>query len=241
MGLFDFFTGGREGQLKRHAKRIKNLNAQAEDRQVSAHWLAEEGSDDAVRALLGRFEVNYEQRMKDTQEKDLVYDLLRSMGSDRVAVPVREWVRKNQSFARPLQLLQELEGREAAVDVLLDMLGREVDPFKPEKKRQILIKLAEHRDDRIVDRVPACLEDFDEGIRYAAAEALLAQDAADEVIRGELAKALGNRQEESNRLRVRIAEAFHKRGWQLGVHAEAVAERPPVGWRVLEDGRPAPG
>ena len=119
MGLFDFFTGGREGQLKRHAKRIKNLNAQAEDRQVSAHWLAEEGSDDAVRALLGRFEVNYEQRMKDTQEKDLVYDLLRSMGSDRVAVPVREWVRKNQSFARPLQLLQELEGREAAVDVLL--------------------------------------------------------------------------------------------------------------------------
>ena len=30
-------------------------------------------------------------------------------------------------------------------------------------------------------------------------------------------------------LRVRIAEAFHQRGWELGEYAEAVAERPPVG------------
>jgi hypothetical protein len=241
MGLFDFFTGGKEGQLKRHARRLKNLNAQAEDRQVSAHWLAEEGSEEAVLGLLGRYEINYEQRMKDSQEKDLVFDLLRGMGAGRVGPGVRQWVRKNQAFARPLQLVEELEGTEAAVDVLLDMLGREVDPFKPEKKRQILIKLAEYRDPRIIERVPACLHDFDEGIRYAAAEALLAQEAADETVRGELAKALANRQEESNRLRVRIAEAFHQRSWSLGEHAEAVAERPPVGWTLTEGGRPVPG
>ena len=52
MGLFDFFTGGKEGQLKRHARRLKNLNAQAEDRQVSAHWLAEEGSEEEKAYLL---------------------------------------------------------------------------------------------------------------------------------------------------------------------------------------------
>ncbi len=241
MGLFDFFTGGKEGQLKRHARRLKNLNAQAEDRQVSAHWLAEEGSEEAVLGLLGRFEVNYEQRMKDGQEKDLVFELLRSMGAARVGAPVRQWVRKNQAFARPLQLIEELEGTDAAVDVLLDMLGREVDPFKPEKKRQILIKLADYRDARIIERVPACLHDFDEGIRYAAAEALLAQEGADGTVRAELGKALANRQEESNRLRVRIAEAFHQRSWDLGEHTEAVAERPPVGWTVTDEGRPIPG
>ena len=241
MGLFDFFTGGKEGQLKRHARRLKNLNAQAEDRQVSAHWLAEEGSEEAVLGLLGRYEINYEQRMKDSQEKDLVFELLRGMGAGRVGPGVRQWVRKNQAFARPLQLVEELEGSEAAVDVLLDMLGREVDPFKPEKKRQILIKLAEYRDPRIIERVPACLHDFDEGIRYAAAEALLAQEAAGETVREELAKALANRQEESNRLRVRIAEAFHQRSWALGEHAEAVAERPPVGWVLTDGGRPVPG
>lgn len=240
MGIFDFLTGGKDGQLKRHAKRVKNLNAQAEDRQVSAHWLAEEGSEDAVLALLGRFEVNYEQRMKDAQEKDLVYSLLKGMGPSRVADPIQIWVRKNAAFARPLQLVEELQGPGSAVDLLLEMLGREVDPFKPEKKRQILIKLADYRDARVTERVPACLHDFDEGIRYAAAEALLAQDNEPELIREELAKALANRQEESNRLRVRIAEAFHKRGWVLGAHAEAVAERPPVGWSVTEAGKPVP-
>jgi len=230
MGWFDWLTGGEEGQVKRHVKRLRNLNAQAEDRIGSAHWLAEYSSEEAVLGLLGRFTINYEHRMKDTEEKNLVTDLLRGMGRERTSAPIRLWCRKHDAFARPLSLVHELEGPDAAVDLLLDMLGREVDPFKTEKKRQILIKLSDYVDQRICERVPACLEDFDEGIRYAAAEALIAQD--DAIVRTELAKALGKRDEESNRLRVRIAEAFHKRGWDLGEHREAVEERPPVGWRM---------
>ena len=234
MGWFDWLTGGEEGQIKRHVKRLRNLNAQAEDRIGSAHWLAEHGSEEAVLGLLGRFTINYEHRMKDTEEKNLVTDLLRGLGRDSIGPPIRKWCRKHEAFARPLSLVHELEGPDAAVDLLLDMLGREVDPFKTEKKRQILIKLSDYADQRICERVPACLEDFDEGIRYAAAEALISQD--DPKVREELAKALGRRDEESNRLRVRIAEAhaeaFHKRGWDLGVHFEAIAERPPVGWRI---------
>ncbi len=238
MGFLDFFKGNsEERQLKRHSKRVKNLNVQAEDRQLSAQWLADNGTDEAIVALLGRFSINYEHRMKDTQEKEMVYDLLLGLG-DRVGGPIRGWVRANQSFALPLQAIDVLEGGTAAVDVLLDMLGREVDPFKPEKKRQILIKLAEYRDERIVERVPACLEDFDEGIRYAAAETLLAQD--DDSIREDLARALARRDEESNRLRVRISDAFNKRGWGLGEHAEAVRERPPVGW-IVDGDRLKPG
>lgn len=237
MGWLDWFTGGEDAQVDRHVKRIKNLNAQGEDRIASAHWLAANGSERAVYGLLGRFSVTYEHHMKDSQEKDLVAELLRGLGPEQVGTPVRAWVRKNAQFARPLMLLEELQGSGAAVDLLLEMLGREVDPFKPEKKRQILIKLADYTDPRILERVPACLEDFDEGIRYAAAEALIAQGS--EQVRGELAKALANRQEESNRFRVRIAQAFAERGWALEEHAAAIAERPPVGWRV-EGGRMAP-
>jgi hypothetical protein len=230
MGWLDWLTGGEDGQLKRHVKRIRNLNAQAEDRISSAHWLAELGSEEAVVGMLGRFSINYEHRMKDTEEKNLVTELLRGLGRERIGSPIRAWCRKNEAFARPLSLVHDLEGKEAAVDILLDMLGREVDPFKTEKKRQILIKLSDYIDGRICERVPACLEDFDEGIRYAAAEALISQDDAN--IRVDLARALARRDEESNRLRVRIAEAFHKRGWELGEFAEAVGERPPVGWAV---------
>jgi hypothetical protein len=230
VGFFDFLTGGGGGPLKKHCKRMKNLNAQAEERMISAEWLADEGSEEAILGLLGRFTVTYEHRMKDSNEKDAIYGLLRDMGP-KVCDPIRAWVRKHDQFAVPLRIVDEFDGKVAAVDVLLDMLGREVDPFKPEKKRQILIRLAEYQDDRIVARVPAVLHDFDEGVRYAAAEALLCQET--DAVREELAAALASREEESNRLRVRLSEAFHKRGWTLTAdQAEAVAERPPHGWEM---------
>ena len=232
MGLFDFFSPSEEAQLKKHVKRMKNLNAQPEERQMSAHWLSENGSDAAIIGLLARFGLNYEQRMKDSEEKEFVYKLLLDVG-DNSCEPARLWAMKNQAFAYPLMLIEKLDGEGAAIDLLLDMLGREVDPFKPEKKRQILIKLSDYRDDRITQRVPACLKDFDEGIRYAAAEALLAQDSDEP--RESLAEALANREEESNRLRVRIAEAFHQRNWQLGEAKVAIGERPPVGWTVRDE------
>ncbi len=232
MGIFDFFLGGEAGQLKRHVKRLCNLNAQKEDRNASAYWLAENGSPEAILGLLNRFDMTYEHRMKDTEEKQQVYNLLLGLGPG-VCEVVRKWVRTHKSFAHPLRLIDHFEGEDAAVEVLLDMLGREVDPFKLEKKRQILIRLAEYRDPRIIERVPACLEDFDGEIRFAAAETLIAQES--DAVRDDLARALANRQEESNRLRVRIATAFHQRGWSLGEHTEAIADNPPIGWRVTGD------
>ncbi|MEL6346201.1 MAG: HEAT repeat domain-containing protein [Myxococcota bacterium] len=232
MGFFDFLTGGEAGQIKRHAKRLCNLNAQKEDRQASAIWLAENGSEEAIIGLLNRFDMTYEHRMKDTEEKQQVFDLLLGIGP-RVTQPIRQWVRRHQNFAFPLRLIDHFEGKDATVEVLLDMLGREVDPFKPEKKRQILIRLAEYKDQRIVDRVPACLEDFDGDIRYAAAEALIAQDT--DTVRDDLARALANRNEESNRLRDRIATAFHQRSWPLGAFAGDLNDNPPYGWAVSGD------
>ena len=113
------------------------------------------------------------------------------------------------------------------------MLEKEKDPFKPEKKRQILLRLADFNDPRARDALVRELQDFDEGIRYAAAEALIGID--DPSVREPLAQALAKNNEESNRLRVRIAEAFHQRSWPLGEHAAPVAQRPPTGFVVQGD------
>ena len=231
MGFFDFLTGGTAGQLKRHTKRLCNLDAQREDRNASAHWLAEEGSKEAIIGLLGRFGLNYEHRMKDAEEKTFIFNLLVDVGPS-VTDPVRAWVRKSQSFAHPLKLIQHFEGEEAVVEVLLDLLGREVDPFKVEKKRQILVQLAKHKDARIVERVPACLEDFDEGVRYAAATALISQES--ETVKPDLLAVLARATEDSNRLKDQIAIAFHSRNWSLGDSAETIAGIPPVGWMVKD-------
>ena len=232
MGFLDFLFGGEDKQITRHTKRARDINTQPEERELSLHWLADNGSEEAVYGLLGRFTFAYEQRMKDTAEKELAHKLLARLGKEKVGGPIRAWVKKNEQFAIPLQVIDELEGPEAAVDVLLEMLGREVDPFKPEKKRQILIRLSDYIDPRILQRVPPLLEDFDEGVRYAAVEALLAQES--DTIVADLARALGKRDEESNRLRVRLAEVFAENNWPLGDHIFPIAERPPVGWKVAD-------
>ena len=86
MGIFDFLFGGnKETQLKRHAKKVSNLNAQADEREASAQWLAEEGSPQAIGALLKRFSINYEQRMKDIKEKEYIYKLLERKGRHKAA------------------------------------------------------------------------------------------------------------------------------------------------------------
>jgi HEAT repeat protein len=229
MGLFNFFSGGPDGQLKRHSKRAMNLNAQAEDREASLHWLAQDGSEQAILGLLGRYSVTYEHQMKDLNEKELVFELLETLG-DQVCAPIKIWARSAPKFARPLQLVDKFEGEAATVTLLIEMLALENDPFKPEKKRQILIKLAEYTDERIVPAIEPCLRDFDEGIRYATVEAVLSQP--DESVLGHLASSISDEKEESNRLRVRIAEAFHQRNWSLGECAAAVEERPPHGWVV---------
>ena len=237
MGFMDMFTGGKDGQVKRHSKRLSNLNAQVEDRESSAYWLAENGSEQAILGLLGRFSVTYEHQMKDMNEKDLVYGLLKDIGADVVG-PIKTWARTAPQFARPLKLVDHFDGGEAVVALLLQLLESENDPFKPEKKRQVLIRLAEYVDPRIRDGIQDALRDFDEGIRYAAVEALLAQDH--EAVQADLAGCIADDKEDSNRLRVRIAEAFHQRSWGLGEHTDVVSGNPPHGWRV-EGQRLIPG
>lgn len=232
MGLLDWLTGGDEAQVRRHAKRIANINAQNEEREMSAHWLAENGSDAAILGLLGRFGLTIESQMKDAKEKQLAYDLLLDLGP-KVVAPTKDWLARSNNIAMPLRLIAHFEGNASVVGLLLELLSRENDPFKTEKKRQLLIKLTEFKDPRIIPAVIPLLKDFDEGIRYAAAEVLIAQDD----ISGApaLAEALANPEEESNRVRVRIAEGLSQRRWSLGQHADAVAARPPFGWKVAGD------
>lgn len=233
MGLLDFLTGGSpEKQLAKHAARIRKKDATAEDRQASAYWLAEQASTPAIEALLGRFEMTYEHHMKDVAEKDMVSDLVLELGPTATEALQRFLVRC-KNFARPLDLLKQLAGREAALEILLDLIETEAEKseLKPEKKRELLIVLADFQDPNSTDVAVRLLQDFDEGVRYAAAEVLIALED-NEDIRQALLGALSNPEEESNRLRVRIAEIVGGRSWNLGSHLPALSSNAPVGWEV---------
>ena len=236
MGFFDaLFGGSPEKQLQKHRKRMKHKDSQQEDRIASIHWLAENGSPEAIYALLGRFEMTYEHHMKDNQEKVLVEELVLNLG-DAALPALLKFIPKTKQFARPLALYERLAGREKCLDLLLEMLEMEKErsELKADKKRHVLIKLAEFKDPRIEPAVLDQLSEFDEGVRYAAAEVLAAQEANDS-IRDALLDRLDHDEEDSNRLRVRIAEIAHSRGWSLAHRAESIAANPPANWSVVGD------
>ncbi len=230
MGFLDALFGP-EKQILQKSRKLANIFAQPEDREAAARWLADEGSDQAILGLLGRFDVSIENSMKDAAEKELVTELLRGMGG-AVLGPARRYVRRCKNMAWPLRVIEDAGGREDALASVLEMLDEEAarEDFKPDRKRNLLVKVADYRDPRIVPSAVRFLGDFDEGVRYAAAEAVLAQGTTDG--REGLLAVLANPAEESNRLRARIADAFATRGWTLGDRARDVAARPPAGWQV---------
>ena len=228
MGFFDFLFGGnKETQLKRHAKKVTNLNAQADEREASAEWLADEGSPQAVAALLKRFNLNYEQRMKDTQEKERVYQLIERMGID-VIEPAKEWMRRNPNFAYPIKLITKYEGEESKVNFLIELLQLEDDDITPQKKLQLLSHLQNHQHDSICSSVIPYLKDFNEDVRFATIEAIAVQK--DPLAREPLLDQMA--QEASNRLRHRIATIFAEESWSVSPHETLIQEKIPVGFTL---------
>ena len=231
------FKNDPESQLKRHAKKVVNLNAQSEDRQFSAEWLAENGSPEAIAALLRRFAVHYEHQTKDKNEKELIYRLLQRVGPDIVPT-TKKWMLHNVEFAMPLMLIEHFEGEDSVIQILLDMLARENNPeqtdlFKFQKRQQLLIHLSNFNNDAIIEAVAPCLKDFNEDVRFAAIEALGKQNnpAAQPL----LLDALRNPSEESNRLRFRIAQFFQEHDWDLSDKASEVEAILPNGWAIVDN------
>lgn len=229
MGLFDFFLSD-EKKIQKHAKRMQNRDAQPEDRELSAQWLSDNGSPQALVGLLSRFDMKLDHQMKDQTEKDFTYALLLSHGESAVE-PAKAWLRRAKSFALPLRLLGDLAGRDAAVDMVFELLAAETDPFKPNKKKDLLLWLADVRDPRCLERVGQYLEDFDEGVRYAAVEVLVAQEAPE--VERMLLDALVSEKEDSNRVRCRIAEVVASRRYSLPeAHQTYLVEQAPPGYTV---------
>lgn len=240
MGFLDMFLGGgAAGQLKRHARRVSNRDAQAEDREASARWLAENGSEEALVALCGRFNLQLEHSMKDQKERDLVLDLLAEKGAAG-AQAVRAFARTSPNFIHALKLVERLEGPQAATEFLLELLAAErvEEEFKPEKKRRLLLSLAERKDPRIAEAAARFLADFDEGVRHAALEAIAVQEG--DAGRDALFRALVNPREESTRIRGRLGEVWFVKRWTLPAADAWLQANPPPGYRVDGD-RLVPG
>jgi hypothetical protein len=216
LGLFDIFTGKKDGVQKQPADKwsgaASDKRAQPYDRQEAIHALAAMGTKESVAALLKRFTFVVDPSITDQEEKDLAFQGILQAGVDAIE-PVRKFAEKAESLAWPMRILKRVLPEDAIAGELITWLSRwDVDYSKfVDPKIQILAALEDYRGENVLHAVLPFLDDANETARFHAASAVLAQNAPESV--GALLDAFVG--EESVRIRSKIAEGFTGQNWSV--------------------------
>jgi HEAT repeat protein len=241
MGFFDRFKsagtdkpGAKANPAAKWADRVEK-RAQNYDRQEAIQALADMGSSEAVEVLLKRFTFHMDPSITDQEEKEAAFRGILRAGKEAIE-PVRAFAARAESLAWPMKIVRELVGEEEYVGELLRWLSRwdtEYSKFV-DAKVQILTTLEEYKSPRIRESVERFLEDVNEPARFHAAAAVLAQD--DPASLEPLVSLL--LEEESVRVRAKVAEGLAARGWEIPeANRNAVRSALPAGLSIDARGR----
>jgi hypothetical protein len=238
MGVFDLFskTGRRERALEKNVSRAINKWAQSPDRMKALQSLREDGTPEAIYGMLRRFGMMYDKSIEDEQEKDWVFDVLVEKGPT-IIPSLEKYLLSADSISWPLRLLDRVAPKEQELTVLQVVLARHEPGYErdPTKKIQLLNHLAGLKDSRVPPLVAPYLGDMDEGVRYAAAEALV-RHKDEEAAREPLLEVFVSAGEESLRIRILIAEGFAELGWLVKGHRGEVEKRLPEQFQLDREG-----
>jgi len=244
MGLFDLFRGGKgdkQDEKSKSSPAAKWANAAADkraqnyDRQEAIQALADMGTADAAAALLKRFTFTMDPSITDQEEKDAAFNGVLKAGKDAIE-PVRAFAAKAESLAWPMKVLKAITERDEYVEELLLWLSKWDTEYAKfiDPKVQILTELEDYTHEKIRAAVEPFLEDVNETARFHAVASTLAQN--DEAAITPLLKVLMD--EESVRVRNKIAEGFVNRGWIVPEdQRDAVRKSLPSGFTIGADGR----
>ena len=240
MGLKEFLKNYKEkrriASIGKNTSRISDKHQLSENRYAAAETLFKDGSDDAIRGLLRRFDCTYDNSIKDKAEKEYVQKLILSFNGRAIPL-IKEYIRERENIAWPLRILERLIPKNEVLNFLLSVLSDEDATFKEnilEKRLDVLNYLAEFKDPEIVKRVVGFLFDDEEEVRFRAIEVLGEQ--ADESARDELIKMLLS-QQESPRIKMRILEVIMQVGWSVSGFRKKVEDILPDGYYLTREGK----
>jgi HEAT repeat protein len=229
MTIFDLLSkeGRKRSTMERSLKRAADKNAQWEAREAALHKLREIGTEEALYGLARRFSITYDKTIQDEKEKEWVADVLTDAG-DRAIGPLRRWLLESASVSYGLRVLGRIAQPEQIWPILDEMFAKEEPGYTrdPDKKIQLLTWISEWREARpadVVKRAIPYLTDFDETVRFTAVETIAHQKHQSAL--DPLVAALTNPEEESRRIKMRIADLLADAGWVLPpARKEAVAK-----------------
>ncbi len=233
MGFMDMFLSD-DKKIRNRQRTLTNRDSQSEDREIAARWLADKGTGKALLSMLSRFDMQLDHQLNDRDEREVIYALAMSKG-EAIIKPLRAHLKKCKKFALPIRLFKNLQGETKTVELVFELLQVELDKddFKAGKKTDMLVWLTDYRHEDMIAAATPFLKDFDEGVRCAAAQVIISQQ--DDAGRDALAAAFANPEEDSNRLRVRLAEVFSSRRWRVE-DVEGVTGNLPPAFKIV-DGR----
>jgi hypothetical protein len=240
MGLLDLFS--KQGRTERaragNIRRAVDKYQQSGDRFKSLQALRDDGTEEALYGLLRRFGMMYDKTIEDEQEKDWVFEVLVEKGVT-ILPSLKRYLLAAESISWPLRLLDKVAEREVELATIKDVLARHEPGYErdPTKKIQLLNQLAALKDARVPPLVAPYLADMDEGVRYAAVEALVRQaDKAEPASREALLDQLTKADEDSLRIRLQIAEGLADLGWVVPPDKrDAVAKFLPDQFKLSKD------
>ena len=220
LGLFS-----KKRALNKAIAKATNKRAQSMDRWAAMEKLAKDGTDEALFALCKRFSFSYDKSTEDQQEKGWVVQTLVAKG-EAVLGPLRRYMKGAIALGYPLEILERIANHTQIIAAIDELLENEEPGYTRDPKRRIdiidfLAGYDQASDDEVSTRVIPYLEDFDENVRFKATEALDRKPG--EGTGPALAAALTNEDEESGRLKQRIAEVLADHELELADHRTAVA------------------
>lgn len=238
MSLSSWFEQRKENRRKRailrHKKLIKRKYGQGEDRQKAVAFFKELGGREGIAGLLERFMINCEPSIRDEEEKQQVFDVLRGFGED-VVPAIEDYINRKDAasipITWPLKLLAAVTGPEDAVGVIvraLEQMGTEY-VREPERKVLLVSQLAEYADDRVAAALIPFLRDHRDEVQLEALSAL--QRRGDEAAREPMLELLVD-EDTPLRLRASIADTLKKLGWTVKGYRKKVEEVLPDGLHV---------
>lgn len=189
---------------------------------------------EAVAALLRRFTFTMDPSITDQEEKQTAFEGVLSAG-EQALEPVRKFVQKAESIAWPKKIMQNLLDEDAFIDELLSWLSKWDTEYAKfiDPKIQLLTELEELKNPKILEAVSRFLLDVNEVARFHAVGATLHQES-DAAI-GPLVSMFID--EESVRIRTRVADAFATRGWVVPEESRADARKSlPSGYTIDGEG-----
>ena len=237
MALKDFFTAeGREaGRIRRATKTLLERYAQHDARMEAVDKLRGIGTDEALYGLSRRFSATSENLGTDQDEKKYVRDLLVAEGEKSIA-PLKRYIKGHDKVTWAIDALGELLPGDRLIPFLQELLqGGDPVLIRGDKAVQILSAMADSHDPAVVPAIVDCLESDDDTVRFAAVECL--ETFGDESARVPFLERLVNDDEDSQRVRARIAQALMKLGWDVKGFRKKVEERLPEPYRLNAKGR----